>query len=231
MIVFRFFVKLKSFGRLHADDYLAVTAWTMLFAVVMICQTQTPTLYEQYDVVSGRKPSTPAFVDRYTTFVRSILPLSILFYSCLWCIKLSLLLFFRRLLAKVRGQHIWWWIILVVTLITWVACIADIQYRCYVSSIDSIIAYCSTLPAIKSVNRNFYADCSLDVITDCLSKALVPSAWYETDHSSHLDSSPNALECPGSTEAESNLNGSVFSNTRCDDYRYHSSRHRECGDT
>ena len=172
-ITFRLFVKLKSFRTLHPDDFLAIIAWVMLLAVVILCQTQAKTLYEQYAIISGRKPSTPDFVDRYTIFVRSILPLSILFYSCLWCIKLSILLFFRRLLAKVRGHHILWWVILAITTLSWVVCIADIQYRCYVSSIESIMAYCSTLPAIHWLNRSFYADCALDIITDCLSKSLV----------------------------------------------------------
>lgn len=108
-------------------------------------------MYEYYAVMAGKRPFDAAFVDEHTAFLRAILPLTILFYSTLWLVKLSFLMFFRRLGSKVKGLKIWWWFILVVTVLTWAACIADIDYQCLVNSYMSfIICECfSTRSAIQ----------------------------------------------------------------------------------
>lgn len=163
----------------------------------ILWQIKLPVLYEYYAVMAGKRPFDAAFVDKHTAFLRALVPFTILFYSTLWLVKLSFLIFFRRLGSKVKGQKIWWWFILVVTVLTWLACIADIDYRCLLDSYLSYIvckcfpilpgiqlstktvlsltgfweAYCPSLKAIRYQNRTFYANCAADVITDCLSKS------------------------------------------------------------
>ena len=67
----------------------------MLLGTAVLWQVEAPTLYEQYAVESGLEPFTPGFIDRDTAFLRTIVPFTILFYSCLWTVKLSFLFFFR----------------------------------------------------------------------------------------------------------------------------------------
>lgn len=108
-LVFRLYVKLRSFRRLYSDDYLVLAAWIMLLAFAILWQIEASTLYLQYAVQSGVAPFTPGFINRDIELLRSIVPFTILFYSCLWAVKISLLLFFRRLQSNVRGQRIGWW--------------------------------------------------------------------------------------------------------------------------
>ena len=138
-VLFRSFVKIKSFRKLFSDDFLVIAAWIMLLAFAVLWQVMAPTLYEQYAVESGQKLPDLGFISRDTHFLRSITPFTIFFYSCLWTVKLSFLLFFRRLGGRVRGQRIWWWCILVVTVLTWVSCIATFHYRCSLDLYESII--------------------------------------------------------------------------------------------
>ena len=140
--MFRLYVRLKSFRRLYSDDYLVFAAWLMLLAFAIIWQIEAPTLYLQYNVQSGLAPFTPGFINRDTELLRSIAPVSILFYSCLWAVKISLLLFFRRLGSNVKGQRIWWWSIFVVTLLAWAACIGDLNWRCSFGSYYWIYVTC-----------------------------------------------------------------------------------------
>ena len=137
-VAFRVFVKIKSFRKLFSDDLLVIAAWIMLFGFAVLWQVMVPTLYEQYAVESGQKLPDVEFISKDTHFLRSIVAFTILFYSCLWTVKLSFLLFFRRLGARVRGQNIWWWCILAVTGLTWVSCIATVHYRCLLDSYESI---------------------------------------------------------------------------------------------
>ena len=116
----------------------------MLLAYAIIWQVEAPTLYLQYAVQSGTAPFTPEFISKDTLLLRSIVPVSILFYSCLWAVKISLLLFFRRLGSNVNGQKIWWWSIFVVTVLAWVACIGDLNWRCSLGSYYWIYVTCKS---------------------------------------------------------------------------------------
>lgn len=105
----------------------------------IIWQIKVPALYEFYAVKAGRRPFDAAFVETDTDLLRTLASLAILFYSTLWLVKLSFLMFFRRLGSNVQGQRIWWWFILIVTALTWVACIADTPYKCFLNSYMSYI--------------------------------------------------------------------------------------------
>lgn len=111
----------------------------MLLASGVSWQIESAGLYDQYAVSSGRKPFTADFIESDLYFLRAaIVPANILFYSCLWTVKLSFLIFFRRLFTHFRGHRIWWWCVLIFTILTWVACIADIHYECSLGSSETI---------------------------------------------------------------------------------------------
>ena len=95
-------------------------------------------LYELYAVRSGHQLPTSDFLERYPAFVKTIVPSTIPFYGCLWCVKLSFLIFFRRLGVKVTGQRVWWWVVLVLVVGSGVACVADIDYQCSLGSMKTI---------------------------------------------------------------------------------------------
>lgn len=126
------------------------------------------------------------FIHEDVVFIKSIIPIFLLFYTSLLLTKLFMLVFFRRLGSKVRGHNIWWWCILVITFIFWIVCVADTNYKCFLGSFDQIIsepqqnshvvlitnrfeAYCPSLATIYFQNRSLYANLVLDVHTDCLS--------------------------------------------------------------
>lgn len=98
-----------------------------------------PVVYEHFAVMTGKKPIDVGFVNRDIALVRTGVVFNILFYSVLWLVKLSFLMFFWRLGSKVRRQKILWWFIMVFTLLAWVACVADIQYKCYLNSYAFIV--------------------------------------------------------------------------------------------
>ena len=121
----------------------------MLLAYAIIWQLEAPTLYLQYAVQSGIAPFTSGFINRDAQLLRFIVPFTILFYSCLWAVKISLLLFFRRLGSNVNGQRIWWWSIFVVTVLAWVACIGDLNWRCSLGSYYWIYVTCKSSSSLS----------------------------------------------------------------------------------
>lgn len=137
-LLFRIFVRLNAFRRLYSDDFLVITAWASLLGTSIIWQIRVPLLYEYYAVMAGNRPYEASYIDKQTIFLRTMVPLSILFYSSLWLVKVSFLMFFSRLGWKVKGPKIWWRCILIVTVLTWVACIATIDYQCLLNPVASI---------------------------------------------------------------------------------------------
>ncbi|KAI4154806.1 MAG: hypothetical protein L6R39_001345 [Caloplaca ligustica] len=137
-LIFRIAVKFRSFRKIYSDDYLVIAAWVLLLGSAILWQVEAPNLYDLFAVTSGQKALTSGFVAENSELLRSLTPFALLFYSCLWTVKLSFLLFFRRLGLNVRGQKIWWWCVLVVTVLTWVATIADHDYKCSLRPIEYI---------------------------------------------------------------------------------------------
>lgn len=141
---------------LYSDDYLVIAAWSMLFATATLWQMKAPTMYMEYAMMSGREPSTPENLEKYLSFLPAITAFTILFYSCLWTIKLSFLLFFRRLGSRAKGRA-WWWCILVITVLTWVVCVADFHYKCSLGSVETLTSESAPISAFIAKNRKHTA--------------------------------------------------------------------------
>ena len=159
----------------------------MLLATAIIWQIVYPTVYMQYAIADGIAPFQPGFFAKEATFLHVWAALLILFFTCLWSIKLSFLLFFRRLGHNVRGHKIWWWCVLGATIATWATCVGDVQFDCSLNSLDWIyskfdlfaelyghylylLAHCTSEGSIRFEARTFRANCAVDIITDCLSE-------------------------------------------------------------
>ncbi|KAI4258269.1 MAG: hypothetical protein L6R42_005202 [Xanthoria sp. 1 TBL-2021] len=108
------------------------------------------------------------FAQAAGSYFKATLAIIVLFYSALWSIKISFLLFFRRLGNNVRGQRRIWWPVLGVTVATYFACIGSIQYACLVSSFEYLAANCATPAATSFQQITLKLNCAWDVITDCL---------------------------------------------------------------
>lgn len=130
-------IRIKAFHRLYADDALAIFAWVLLLINTIIWQINKDTMYEIIAVTAGQLYPLPPDVPRNTELhLRRILVVLVFFYTGLWSIKLSFLLFFRRLGQKVRNQKIVWWTVLAITVATYFAFLGTIEYHCLAGSFE-----------------------------------------------------------------------------------------------
>ena len=131
-LVFRIFVRVKSFKTLYSDDLLVMAAWCMILATSIIWQTQKKALEAQRELAAGAIPQTDDVSSLIQNLQRMQFPIFVLFYCSLWSVKLSFLLFFRRLQEgqTARGPKIWWWCVLSFVIVTWASCVGDLPWRC-----------------------------------------------------------------------------------------------------
>lgn len=132
---FRIIVRLKVFGRLHADDGLVFFAWIVLLINTILWQFGQDALYENIAVSSGQLyPPPPGFAHAAEQYLRRSVAVIVFFYTGLWSVKFSFLVFFKRLGHNVRNQRIVWWLVLAITLASYVTCLGTIEYSCLASS-------------------------------------------------------------------------------------------------
>ncbi|KAI4269593.1 MAG: hypothetical protein LQ337_007189, partial [Flavoplaca oasis] len=127
------------FGRLQPDDALVLFSWIALLLNAILWHIGQDALYENIAVSSGQLyPPPPDFSRRTEKYLRRSVAVIIFFFTGLWSIKLAFLLFFKRLGQNVRHQDKVWWVVLSITIATYVACVGTIDYRCLASSFSYI---------------------------------------------------------------------------------------------
>ena len=85
---------MRSFHRLLCDDVLVLIAWLMNLATAITLQISVGRMYQSILVTSGRLSPPPSFLKDKERLLRGELALIVLFYSSLWAVKFSFLLFF-----------------------------------------------------------------------------------------------------------------------------------------
>ncbi len=139
-LIFRMFVRLRYFKKVYADDFFVLAAWLMLLTSSIIWQMQQTPLYYSFKLSAGQMQATANVLAAEQSFFHANLAVLILFLSCLWSVKISVLVFFRRLGQQVRGQKIWWWSVMGFTILTWAICIGVLQYWCLMGPTDYILS-------------------------------------------------------------------------------------------
>lgn len=168
-ILFRVYVRMKAFHKFYADDFFVLLSWLLLLATAIIWQFVSSGLYQMLAVESGHLFPLPAtFSTDSEKYLRSSVPIIAFFYTGLWSVKLSFLLFFRRLGNKVRGQKLHWWIVTGFTVATWCTCIGSIQYNCLVPSFEKIIRNCGGSSGLNFERITMKINCAMDVLTDAM---------------------------------------------------------------
>ncbi|KAI4224913.1 MAG: hypothetical protein L6R36_004313 [Xanthoria steineri] len=160
--------RVRTFKKLLVDDYFVLLALSLVLASAITWQVFADDLYYIMRVSAGLEMPGKDFARVSGRYFKATLAVIILFYTALWSIKISFLLFFRRLGNNVRGQRRIWWPVLGVTLATYFACIGSIQYRCLISSFEYLAANCGTPAATSFQQITLKLNCAWDVITDCL---------------------------------------------------------------
>ncbi|GAB1210172.1 hypothetical protein APSETT445_008962 [Aspergillus pseudonomiae] len=129
-VLARTLARIYAFRRLWLDDAFAIGAWLMLLVQAITWQTQVDSMYLLFQLDAGKLMPTPEILNRLAQLERAECAILILFYSSLWSIKTSFLIFFRRIGGTDRSWIIWFWCVVGFVAAAYFVCIGDIQYPC-----------------------------------------------------------------------------------------------------
>ena len=131
-LAFRGYVRLRVFHRFFLDDFFLLLAWLIFLANAILSQITLPTLYLMTEVYELPED----FPARFDFFLHAYMAASFTFWCCLWSIKASFLVFFRKLGKNVARQNMLWWCALSITVIGFIMNFAIWYYKCSVGNIS-----------------------------------------------------------------------------------------------
>lgn len=172
LVIFRILARIKGFKRLFWDDFFVLVAVILHIVTGIIWQTvMAHDMYETVSVFAGLQPSGPNFLAQAHRYAKFSLASLLLFYSTLWAIKFSFLIFFRRLGKHVRRQEFLWWPIFGFTVASYLIILGVTPYRCLGGSITYLVEHCVSEAVLKSKRTIFLCCFIFDVFTDIASKS------------------------------------------------------------
>lgn len=149
------------------DDYFVAFAVVLAIVYAIMLQILAKDMYSMMEVTTGLKPPMANLASISERWLRGSVAFILLYYSIIWSIKMSFLLFFKRLGTNVSHQNTLWWTIFVFTIATYFVCVGTTEYNCRTRSFEWIFAHCSSSRKDLLVVK---LNCAWDVLTDFLSK-------------------------------------------------------------
>ena len=131
-VPFRFFVRWKVFHKLFVDDFLVLFAYLLLLVFAIMWQIVAHDMYAFVEAAAGLIPIDQSLVGHYNNYLKAEMASMMICALCLWSIKLSFLLFFRRLGYRVPKQRSIWWLVLVVNILALAVWIGIMNWRCMI---------------------------------------------------------------------------------------------------
>ena len=165
MTAARIYVGVTRQRHLHPDDYalfVAVALYTALAALYII---DLPYLYGFLDYTAGIQPFTPDLPTTLRNIMMINFAVTPLFWVVLWSVKLSLLLFFKRIISRtalIGG----WWAVLAFTIVTFLGCIVSEFTSCDTIRDFTISGACVSLREQRAQLASLYYSFAADVVTE-----------------------------------------------------------------
>lgn len=185
-------IRLYLFRRLYADDICVYIALVSLLSTGVLITLIVPILFEFEYILHGQKGITTGFVQRVNYFLRMQFAIIVLFWTSIWGVKFSFLVWYRTLLAAPADRVALWWGVFSFTILAYIGCwITQLQSCRPMSKYFSLGVYicgryanfdslktsggCQSHRDIWVSNLSLYFSTAADIACDLLSKKPIPT--------------------------------------------------------
>lgn len=130
MMIVRFAIRTVKRRFFILEEIFAILAWAFMVAICATIISITRTSFKAAAVTAGYEaPYSGWPQDTYKVSV-AIFVTGILFWSCLWCVKMALLLQCKRLIERQPIYTVIWWCIVVFVGLSYIACYIPSFFVC-----------------------------------------------------------------------------------------------------
>ncbi|KAK2734540.1 hypothetical protein FQN57_001645 [Myotisia sp. PD_48] len=176
LLICRLSIRLSLHRQVFWDDVFAITAYFMLLGQLVLVTVMTPQIYLLIDVYAGVTP--PAdYLDQITFMIKIMYAHSMLFTTCVYCVKASFLSLFWRLIRNLVNFRKAWWGTAIFCGLTYCTTIAFFPISC-----TKLYVYgCTDAHSIKLGLISLRFGTSVDIATD-IAIMLLPIAFVMKSH-------------------------------------------------
>ncbi|KAI9883403.1 MAG: hypothetical protein M1823_004839 [Watsoniomyces obsoletus] len=128
--VIRFYIRHRYFRKFFIDDALVLFALVNLAAGAALYHFTVPDMYIIELVGAGLVAAPDNMVAMASRYMKMQMTLTTLFWTCLWTVKFSFLAFFHKLGTGLQYQRKYWWVVTVITIGSYIACIVSYPVSC-----------------------------------------------------------------------------------------------------
>lgn len=236
LLAVRLISRLRSQRRLFWDDGFIIFALILTLTTAALWQWAAPTMYWTLQISQGATELTTSleeFFEKLKLWLRVTFLAAIFFYTSLTAVKISFLLFFRRLGDRVYGFKWYWWPTLFFVLSTWVIGIGTTakEAECELPKNLEVLFYeCQASTFTSFDSATIKVMCVLDILSDFLSMYKSPETRLQRDDlttaliTSYVDPVRIAVEHQDAFAQEVGLLRAVFAI-----FDYHGYCHRKGG--
>ncbi|KAL8646217.1 MAG: hypothetical protein Q9226_006961 [Calogaya cf. arnoldii] len=125
-------------------------------------------MFELDKVATGKEPFTPAFLPRAVVFLKVQFAIIVLFWTIVWVVKVSFLIFYRNLFTNLPDHMVGWRIASGFTAVTYLLCWAFQLGSCVPISHYFILGACETPRDIRYSNACLYVAAVGDIFSDLM---------------------------------------------------------------
>ena len=111
-------IRVRRFRRVYPDDMLlCISLLTYIVAVGAFWENVT-NVFEEMNIIQGIEPLTAQWLETQVWTIRLNYAGGSMLWVAVYCVKLSFLAIFRRLIWHARALKIWWFMVLVFVVLT-----------------------------------------------------------------------------------------------------------------
>lgn len=122
------FVIMRSICRWHVcrriatDDILVYFASALLLSMAVLYTLVTPTMFTLDAISTGKELPGPNLMSDAALYLKCQFAIICLFWTTLWAVKLSILMFYKNLFSRLPKQMTLWWWVLGMVLVLYLGC-------------------------------------------------------------------------------------------------------------
>ena len=120
--ILRTSIRLYVSRRLFFDDAFVYFALAVLVAMAVMYNYAIPPMFEVVRVTNGQEQPTSTFSEHATLFLKLQFAIIVLFWTSLWAVKFSFLMFYRRLFVGLPVLMRCWYAVGAFSLVAYLGC-------------------------------------------------------------------------------------------------------------
>ncbi|KAF2151597.1 hypothetical protein K461DRAFT_268748 [Myriangium duriaei CBS 260.36] len=154
--------------RVGWKDGWLIAAFVAYISLAIIYIATMPVIFRIGAIADGSSQVYAGVIQDAQSVLKIVFSTTILHWSVLWFVKLSMLAFYKELIARLRTYTRLWWAVAVITALTFLVNVFQFMFTCQTPSDYFVVGKCLTPAATRLSHVSLWMSFAFDVNTDVM---------------------------------------------------------------